>query len=112
MAEQKITKVKLNNGEVYSFFDTGAIHYDAGRLVVGNALIDNLIIRQGLRIVELDDVDAIEFVNSNVVIEKDGIIKKHSADNLLEDIGGCSYSLDNDGTLTLKLGKQEESEGE
>lgn len=115
MSEIKLTKITLNNGQTISFHDTGAIHYDStGRLVVGDARIDNMILRRGLTIVQLEDVTASEFEDSKIVIQDKttGVIKGHSADNLLEDIGGCSYSLDNEGTLTLKLGKQEESEGE
>jgi len=116
MSEMKISKVKLDNGQVISFFDTGAVHYDsAGRLVVGIAWIDNLIIQNGLKIVELDDVDAVEFNNSKIVIQDptDGTIKRHDANNLLEDIGGYSAKVEDNGTLFLKLGKQvEEEEGD
>lgn len=116
MSEMKLTKITLNNGQTISFHDTGAIHYDStGRLVVGDARIDNLLIRRGLTIVQLEDVTASDFEDSKIVIQDKttGAIKGHSANNLLEDIGGCSYNLDNDGTLTLKLGKQQqESEGE
>ena len=95
MSEMKISKVKLSNGQVISFFD--------------------LIITQGLKIVELDDVDAVEFNNSKIVVQDptDGMLKRHDANNLLEDIGGYSAKVEDNGTLFLKLGKQvEEEEGD
>ena len=106
---QKISKVKLSNGQIYSFFDSGAIHYDEklDTLLVGVAVIDDLIINNGLTIEQIDDIDAEEFITSNLLVEKGGVIKKHSASNLLEDIGGCSYKMDTTkGILSLKIGKQ------
>jgi len=107
--EQKISKVKLSNGQIYSFFDSGAIHYDEkfDRLLVGVAIIDDLIITHGLTIEQIDDIDVEEFITSNLLVEKGGVVKKHPTSNLLEDIGGCSYKMDaNTGVLSLKIGKQ------
>lgn len=104
----KITKVKLSNGQIYSFFDEGAIRLNEnGILITGNTVIDSIILDGKLSIKEIDDVDVSEFKNVLTQNETTGEIQKRSIDNLLEDIGGCSYSYDEEEeTLCLKIGKQ------
>lgn len=108
MADKKITKVKLSNGQIYSFFDKDAIHYEEGKLVVGNAIIDNLIITQNLQIEEIDDIPIDKYIDNVLTWDRQtGKIKRRSTDILLQDIGGCSYKMDDDtGVLSLKIGKQ------
>ena len=105
----KISKVKLSNGQIYSFFDNDAIRLNEdGKLIVGNEVIDKLILDGGLTITEINDVpleDVIDNVLTQDPLTKE--IKKRSTDILLEDIGGCSYNMDNEtGILSLKIGKQ------
>lgn len=103
--EIKVTKVKLDNGTVYRFIDKGAIHYDEeGRLVVGDAIIDNLIINNNLKILEIDDVPADQYQE---VVVRDGTkrLRVRPKNEFLEDIGGCSYKVDGE-VLSIKLGKQ------
>ena len=112
MPEQKISKVKLSDGKIYSFFDNNAIHIDEkiNELVVGNATIDDLIINRHLSIVEIDDMSIEEFLDTHSYIltynELSQEIKKRPTENLLKDIGGYSAKVDDTtGVLSLKLGK-------
>lgn len=105
----KITKVKLSNGQIYSFFDKDAIRLnEQGILVVGDQVVDDVIINGNLSVIEIDDIPVDKYIDN--VLTQDPItkqIKKRSTDILLEDIGGCSYSMDEDnGVLSLKIGKQ------
>ena len=112
MPEQKISKVKLSNGKIYSFFDNDAIHYDEqGRLLVDNAVIDNLIINGSLSIEEINEMSVEEFLEENSYIlaynDYSKEIKKKAANTLLRDIGGYSAKVDDETcVLSLKLGKQ------
>lgn len=105
----KITKVKLSNGQIYSFFDKDAIRLnEQGILVVGDQVVDDVIINGNLSVIEIDDIPVDKYIDN--VLTQDPItkqIKKRSTDILLEDIGGCSYDMDEDnGVLSLKIGKQ------
>lgn len=105
----KIKKIKLNNGSVYSIFDEGALRLNEnGKLITGNTIVDKVILEGDLFITEIDDVPLDEDIN-NVLVQDDGTgqIKKRSTDKLLEDIGGISYNMDDTtGVLSLKIGKQ------
>ena len=106
----KIKKIKLSDGSVYSIFDEGALRLDpeSNKLLTGNQVVDNVIIEGNLSILEIDDVP-LDAAIDNVLVQDatTGQIKKRSTDKLLEDIGGISYSIDNtSGTLSFKLGKQ------
>lgn len=105
----KITKVKLSNGQIYSFFDKDAIRLnEQGILVVGDQVVDDVIINGNLSVIEIDDIPVDKYIDN--VLTQDPItkqIKKRSTDILLEDIGGCSYDMDDEtGILSLKIGKQ------
>lgn len=107
--ELKITKLKLSNGQIYSFFDKDAMHYDeqSGKLLVGDAFIDNVLINnEGLFIIELDDMP-IEKVIDNLLTQDrlTGKIRRRDINKVLEDIGGYSANAQN-GVLSLQLGKQ------
>lgn len=104
-----IKMVKLTNGQYYSFFDTGALRLNENNiLVTGNDYVDNLILNGHLSIVEIDGVPLEESIDNVLVSDSlTGEIKKRSTDYLLEDIGGASYSWDdNNGVLGLKIGRQ------
>lgn len=102
----KITKVKLSNGDIYSFFDKDAIRLnEQGILVTGDTVIDNIIINGHLSILEIDDVDVSEYTNILVQNDATGEIARRNKNNLLEDIGGYSAKIDNQ-VLKIKLGKQ------
>ena len=110
MPDQKISKVKLSNGQVYSFFDNDALHLHEGdTLVVGNAVIDNLIINEHLSILEINDMSIEEFLDEHSYVvtynELSKQLKKRSSNNFLADIGGYSAKVE-DNVLSLKLGKQ------
>lgn len=102
-----IKKIKLSNGEIYSIFDNGALRLNAqNQLICGNSIVDELIIKGGLSITEIDDVPVTDSIN-NVLVQdaSTGKIMKRSTDALLEDIGGYSCKYDN-GVLSLQVGKQ------
>ena len=106
----KIRKIKLSNGQIYGIFDEGAIRLDdQGRLVTGNTVVDELVLK-GLSVTEIDDVPVTEAI-TNVLTQNTitGEIKKRDTDLLLKDIGGASYNMDDtNGVLSLKIGKQED----
>lgn len=108
MAERKVTKLKLSNGQVIRFFDKDALHYDekVNRLLVGDAYIDNLIINNNLTILEIDDIPADQYTE---VVVRDGMkrLRVRPKNEFLADIGGYSAKMDNEAkTLKIKLGKQ------
>lgn len=110
MDELKITKVKLSDGSIYSFFDSGALRLNENNiLVTGNQTVDEIIISKGLTISEIDDVPATESIYN--VLVQDPItkkIKKRDISNLLKDAGGISYNESDlsDGILNLQIGAQ------
>lgn len=116
MADEKfIKKIKLTDGSVYYLYDVNAPRKsDLGNYLplTGGTITGNLKVDQQIEAGTLK-VDTIEYhstsATDNVLIQAaDGTIKKRSADKLLEDIGGCSYSMDTTtGTLSFKIGKQE-----
>jgi len=104
----KITKIKLSDGKVYSIFDTGALRLNEDKvLVTGNSIVDTAILNGHLTITEIDDIPVTEDI-TNVLVQDDITkeIKRRSKDKLLEDIGGISYNLEDDGVLSFKIGKQ------
>ena len=104
----RIKRIKLSNGQTYSIFDQGALRLNENhQLVTGNAIVDNVIIQQGLHITLVDDVPVEESIE-NVLVQdpQTGEIKKRDTDILLEDIGGASYNMNSStGVLSLKIGK-------
>lgn len=114
MAEnRKVVKLKLNDGQIYSIFDTGAIHLDDnGRLVTGNSIVDNVLINQDKFIIEIDDL-LVDQAADYYLVQKTGDpnIKRKQRKEVLKDIGGYSASIDAEsGILNLKLGAEDENE--
>lgn len=114
MADEKyIKKIKLDDGSVYYVCDVNAPRISdldnylpiAGGTITGNLTVDQKIQAGSLKVVSIEYQST---TTDNVLIQAaDGTIKKRSTDNLLEDIGGCSYSMDAaTGTLSLKIGRQ------
>ena len=108
MANEKITKLKLSDGNIYSFFDTNAIHYDKtqGKILVGNEFIDNVLIQNNLFILEIDDMPVEDITHYVTQDETTGEIGRLDKNKVLEYIGGCSYKMEENGVLSLKIGKQ------
>ena len=106
-----IKKIKLSNGSIYSIFDEGALRLNSqNKLITGNSIVDELIIDGDLYITEVDDVavnNSIDNLVTAVLNTDTGAyeFKKRSTNQVLEDIGGISYSMDATGTLTFKIGK-------
>lgn len=107
---QKIKKIKLSNGSVYSIFDEGSLHLNENNvLVTGNTIVDEAILQGHFYITEIDDIPVTQSID-NVLVQDSttGEIKKRTTDKLLEDIGGISYSMnDTNGILSLQIGKQQ-----
>lgn len=101
-----IKTIVLSNGAEYSIFDTGAIRLnEQGILVTGNDIVDSAILQGDLYIVSIDNVPIGNNI-TNVLVQDETThrIMKRSIDQLLEDAGGASYSIDGT-TLELKIGK-------
>lgn len=115
MADSKnyIEKIKFTDGSVYYVYDAEAPRTSdldnylptTGGTITGNLTVDTMI-AAGELVVER--IEWQEEATDNVLIQTaDGTIKKRSADNLLEDIGGCSYNIDPEAEeLSFKVGKQ------
>ena len=109
LADKRIKKIRLSNNETYAILDKGALRLDSSnKLITGNTIVDKLILEGNLFITEIDDVPVSQSIG-NVLVQDTttGEIKKRSTDQLLEDIGGISYNMDDtNGILSLKLGRQ------
>lgn len=102
----QIKKIKLSDGSIYSIFDDGALRLNENnQLITGNTLIDEVIIKGHLEIVEIDDIPLDQSIN-NVLVQDSltGRIAKRSTEQLLADIGGVTCSVE--GTVfSVKIGK-------
>lgn len=99
-----VAKVKLSDGTVYTIKDANALQQSGGTLT-GDLTVDTKITTDKLYIIE---TQYIQVPVTNVLTEDETTheIKKRSVDDLLADIGGASYSIDQQaGILTLKIGK-------
>lgn len=105
MANQRIKKIKLSNGQIYSIFDEGALRLNEDDvLLTGNEIVDKVILQGQLYITEVDDV-AVDAYTSVLVKGADGLVASAPKDRLLSDIGGVSAFVENSGVLSLKIGK-------
>ena len=67
-----IKRIKLSNGSVYSIFDEGALRLnEAGKLVTGNTVVDELILEGNLYITEVDNVPVDESIDNVVTMVRD-----------------------------------------
>ena len=102
MPENKITKVRLSNGQIYSFFDKGALRLnDEGVLVTGDTVVDNIIISGGLKITHIDDVpvDKYDYI---VVQDRAGKLDRRPKSTFLNDDLGAGAEVQNK-VLEIKL---------
>jgi len=112
--EKYIKKIILTNNDVYYVYDVGAPRKSdlndylplTGGTITGNLTIDEQLYAGTLKVKTIEYQD---IATDNVLIQSaDGTVKKRSVDKLLEDIGGCSYSMDtSSGVLSFKIGKFE-----
>ena len=115
--ENRIRKVKLSDGQIYSFFDAGALRLDdENHLIVddpkfptGNRLIDKVILDGHLYIKEVDGITVNSNTTYKVLVQETGDnftgeILGRDKDQILADIGGYSAKVSQD-VLELKLGK-------
>lgn len=95
MAESnRIKKIKLSNGAVYSIFDEGALRLNADKkLVTGNSVVDQVIIQGSLSIAQVDDVDVSELNEDILVQSSDGTIKKQNIRKVLKELGAISADV-------------------
>ena len=108
-----IKKIVLSDGSTHYLYDVTAARATdlenylslSGGTVTGDTTIDAMLIANNLRVVSIDDRD-IAVTNVLTWDSEDGEVQRRNADNLLEDIGGISYSVnENDGILSFKIGK-------
>jgi len=136
MATNRIKKIKLTDGSVYAIFDEGALHYgDAylslsdsiapaegetpavgtkgGRILLytGNPVVDDIILKGGLEIDEVDDVPVSE-LNPEVVFRDPttGRLEKLSLEQAQVKLGIKRYAL-KQANGVLSLGAQDISGG-
>lgn len=114
MADEKyVKKLRFSDGRVYYYYDVTAAraadleNYLAlsGGHITGDLTIDGILSTDNLRVVAIDDR---EIPVTNVLTQdmETGAIQRRGADDLLSDIGGCSYTYDSEsGTLALKNGR-------
>ena len=102
MPEIKITKVRLSNGQIYSFFDKGALRLNAdGVLVTGDTVVDNVIINGGLEITHIDDIPVNKY-DYIVVQDRAGKLARRPKATFLNDDLGASAEVQNK-ILEIKL---------
>lgn len=101
-----IAKIKLSDNSVYYIKDLNALHLSGGTLT-GDLEVDAKLKAHDLYILETEYLTETQTPTNVLVLDEEtGQVKKRSTDNLLKDIGGTSYSIDEaSGTLSLKLGK-------
>lgn len=98
MAENRIKKIKLSDGSVYSIFDEGSLRLDSNnRLITGNTVVDQIIIKEGLHIAEIDDVPLAN-VQEKVLVRDatTGEIKQQDIRQVLRNLGLITASVEND----------------
>lgn len=111
-----IKKVQLSDGRIFNLCDTDAARVAdlsnylplTGGTISGNLTIDHELQANRLYVLSIQYVP-VEVPITNVLVEDEDTneIKKRSTNKLLEDIGGISYSIDeNQGVLSLKYGRQ------
>lgn len=102
MPDNKITKVRLSNGQIYSFFDKGALRLNnEGVLVTGDTVVDKVIIEGGLEITHIDDVpvDKYDYI---VVQDRAGKLARRPKATFLNDDLGAGADVTNE-VLKIKL---------
>ena len=100
-----IAKIKLSDNSVYYIKDLNALHLSGGTLT-GDLEVDAKLKAHDLYILETEYLTETQTPTNVLVLDEEtGQVKKRSTNNLLKDIGGVSYSIDEaSGTLSLKLG--------
>lgn len=116
MAETKkyIKKIKLSDNNIYYVCDSEAARASAlldylpltGGTITGEIDIQNICKVNNLYILQTTELPY-EDKPTNVLVQKsNGEIVKRDINYLLEDVGGISYSMDEENSiLTLKIGK-------
>lgn len=105
-----IKKIKLSDGQVYYLCDDEAAKKAdlsnylplTGGELSGNLEVDAEIATKKLQISEIQVIDSVP--DYFLVEGIDGEVQKRHKDNILGDIGGVSFAV-NEGTLSLKVGK-------
>lgn len=108
--ERKIRKIKLSDGFTYTVYDANACRIDpaTGKLLTGDAVIDEIILTKHLSIEKIDDMDVptdnvLVAVNKGTTQEPEYEIKKREVSKLYEDMNGMECTIE-DGILTFTRG--------
>lgn len=117
MATNRIKKIQLTDGSIYSIFDEGALHLSdpdsEGRvlLLAGNPVVDNIILQGSLEIDLVDDVPLSQ-LNPEVVFRDPttGKLQKLSLEQAQVKLGIKRYAFKQE-TGVLSLGAQDISGG-
>lgn len=88
MAENRIKKVKLSNGSVYSIFDEGALRLNSDKVIcTGNTVVDEAILNGHLSITEIDDIPIAQLTEDILVTDANGTVYKENIRQVLREIG-------------------------
>lgn len=85
----KIRKIKLSNGQVYSIFDEGALRLnDEGKLVTGNIVVDDILINTSATIASIDELPLAQTDMKVLVRNKTtGVIGYQDVRQVLKSLG-------------------------
>lgn len=111
-----VKKIQFSDGTVRYVYDTGAARKEdldnylplTGGIIDGNIEVTGDAIFNSLAIQDISWVEVGADIDNVLVHDNDGGISKRSTDDLLEDIGGISYNIDDqNGILKFKIGKND-----
>lgn len=93
----RIKKIKLNDGSVYSIFDEGALRLNENKIIcTGNTVVDEAIIDGHLSITEIDDIPLADITEDILVTDANGQIHKENIRTVLKNIGCITASVENE----------------
>lgn len=97
MAENRIKKIKLSNGSVYSIFDEGALRLNSDKVIcTGNTVVDEAILQGHLSITEIDDIPLENITEDILVTDSNGKIYKENIRQVLREIGCITADVDDE----------------
>jgi len=111
-----VKKIQFADGTVRYVYDTGAARKEdlnnylplTGGTIDGDLNVTGDINLKSLKVEDVSWVEVGTDIDNVLVHDNDGGISKRSTDDLLEDIGGISYNIDDqNGILKFKIGKND-----
>ena len=109
-----IVKITAKDGSVYYIYDMDAPRISdldnylslSGGTIDGNLEVTGETRLNNVNIADVEWIPVDQGIDNVLIHSNEGDIAKRSTDKLLEDIGGISYSVDDEhGVLSFKIGK-------